>query len=151
MCISLLQMHSAANFDKNTNLAVLLVKFFELYGRKFDYNETCINITDGKYFSKDEIRSGDFIGTGSDLCIRYPLTEDTMYLRPAHSTLNIKPAFECAYDSLSAAMSNCTQLMQQSSILDSIVRIPNDVIKYRNWIHDKFKYVLVYTQDLLYS
>lgn len=138
MCISLLQVHSTSNFDKNTNLAVLILEFFNLYGRKFNYNETCINIMDGgEYFSKDGIPSGPFTGTGSDLCIR--LTENTMYLDPPHSTLHIKPAFECAYILLSAAMSNCTQVEQQSSILDSIVHIPNDVIEYRKWIRDKFE------------
>lgn len=77
------------------------------------------------------------IETQTDLCIEYPLREKTLYLSPAHSSLKIKAAFECAYHLLSAVMSNCTQ----HCILDSIVHIPGDVFAYRNWIHNKFKYV----------
>lgn len=135
MCINLFQLHPSIKSDKNPNLGVLLMDFFEFYGRKFNYNETCISVTDGgRYFSRDEIPSDEFMGTRSDLCIKNPLKEEDLYLNPSHSSLNIKPAFECGYFTLSAAMSNC----KQRCILDSIVRMPDKIAGYRSWIHNKF-------------
>lgn len=44
MCISFLQLHPRRDlFNNESNLAVLLIEFFELYGRKFNYVKT------GKY------------------------------------------------------------------------------------------------------
>lgn len=43
--------------EPNANLGVLLIEFFELYGRHFNYLKTGIRIKDGgAYISKDEVR-----------------------------------------------------------------------------------------------
>jgi DNA polymerase sigma len=43
--------------EKEVNLGVLLIEFFELYGRKFNYLKTGIRIKgDGSYISKEEVR-----------------------------------------------------------------------------------------------
>lgn len=40
----------------NVNLGVLLLEFFELYGKKFDYMHDAISVKDGgKYISKNEV------------------------------------------------------------------------------------------------
>lgn len=120
-------------------MGVLLMEFFNLYGRKFNYDETCIRITGGgQYFDRDEIPNNEFIGTRTDICIENSLKKNTLDLNPPNSSLKIKPAFECAYNTLLAAMSNC----KQRCILGSIVRIPDNLIEYRNLIRDKFEYVL---------
>lgn len=44
MCISFLQLHPRQHFE-TANLGVLLLEFFELYGRNFNYERTGISIT----------------------------------------------------------------------------------------------------------
>jgi len=40
----------------NSNLGVLLIEFFKLYGRTFNYNATAIQIRQGgKYIPKEEV------------------------------------------------------------------------------------------------
>lgn len=47
MTISLLQLHPRQNAHcSNANLGVLLIEFFELYGRKFNYVKTGICVKD---------------------------------------------------------------------------------------------------------
>lgn len=41
--------------DPSENLGVLIVEFFELYGKNFNYNETGISLVfAGSYFNKDK-------------------------------------------------------------------------------------------------
>ena len=53
------QNHSREDVDSpEANLAVLLIEFFELYGRQFNYDTTAIRITDGgSYFNKVRCRN----------------------------------------------------------------------------------------------
>ena len=59
LIISLLQMHPRQESKlPNANLGVLLIEFFELYGRNFNYQRTGIKIRNGGcYCSKDEVCS----------------------------------------------------------------------------------------------
>lgn len=42
---------------RNANLGVLLIEFFELYGRHFNFLNTGIRVKDGgSYIKKDEVR-----------------------------------------------------------------------------------------------
>jgi non-canonical poly(A) RNA polymerase PAPD5/7 len=44
-------------YMKNANLGYLLVEFFELYGRKFNYMKIGIRVKDGgTYLPKEEVR-----------------------------------------------------------------------------------------------
>lgn len=58
MCISFLQLHPRPErLRQPHNLGVLLIEFFELYGRKFNYVKTAIRVKNGgSYVSKDEIQ-----------------------------------------------------------------------------------------------
>ena len=58
MVVSFLQLHPRGEKagSEKANLGVLLVEFFELYGRHFNYSNTAIIISDGgAYVSKDEV------------------------------------------------------------------------------------------------
>jgi non-canonical poly(A) RNA polymerase PAPD5/7 len=57
---SYLQLHPRdMTIEKEVNLGVLLIEFFELYGRKFNYLKTGIRIKgDGSYISKEEVSFG---------------------------------------------------------------------------------------------
>lgn len=54
------QLHQRLDASQpNANLGVLLIEFFELYGRHFNYLKTGIRIKEGgAYISKDEVRKG---------------------------------------------------------------------------------------------
>lgn len=51
------QLHNRDVSSPNINIGVLLIEFFELYGRNFNYLKTGIRITDGGcYVAKDEVQ-----------------------------------------------------------------------------------------------
>ena len=73
----MLQLHPREDpADPNINLGVMLIEFFELYGRNFNYLKTGIRIKNGgAYVPKDEItREMDNGHRPSLLCIEDPLT-----------------------------------------------------------------------------
>ena len=53
-----LQLHPRQDaYSESANLGILLIEFFELYGRKFNYVKTGIRVKDGgTYISKEEVR-----------------------------------------------------------------------------------------------
>jgi non-canonical poly(A) RNA polymerase PAPD5/7 len=66
MVVSFLQLHPRGEeaVSEKANLGVLLIEFFELYGRHFNYSNTAIIISDGgSYVSKDKVsRTVVFVG-----------------------------------------------------------------------------------------
>ncbi|KOB73971.1 Trf4-1, partial [Operophtera brumata] len=66
MCISFLQLHPRPErLRQPHNLGVLLIEFFELYGRKFNYVKTAIRVKlGGSYVSKDEIQKQAICASG---------------------------------------------------------------------------------------
>jgi len=59
MVIFCFQLHPRGDLNYSTvNLGVLLIEFFELYGKKFNYMHTAIRVKDGgQYISKDEVNN----------------------------------------------------------------------------------------------
>jgi non-canonical poly(A) RNA polymerase PAPD5/7 len=57
MVVSFLQLHIRSDArSENPNLGVLLLEFFELYGRHFNYTNTAISIIrGGAYLPKEEV------------------------------------------------------------------------------------------------
>merc|ERR1739838_846028 len=60
MTVSFLQLHPRVMPSNggpvHVNLGVLLIEFFELYGRNFNYDKLCIRVKDGgKYIKKEEM------------------------------------------------------------------------------------------------
>lgn len=71
-----LQLHPRIDArNPNENLGVLLIEFFELYGRHFNYLKTGIRIKNGgAYIAKEEIMKAMTNGyRPSMLCIEDPL------------------------------------------------------------------------------
>lgn len=76
MDLSLLQLHPRIDARRaDENLGMLLVEFFELYGRNFNYLKTGIRIKEGgAYIAKEEIMKAMTSGyRPSMLCIEDPL------------------------------------------------------------------------------
>lgn len=76
LAVSFLQMHPKirrGEIDAEKNLGVLVMEFFELYGRHFNYEEVGISIRDGgSYFWKRQRGWHDFI-KGNLLSIEDPI------------------------------------------------------------------------------
>uniref|UniRef100_A0A2M4CHW7 polynucleotide adenylyltransferase n=1 Tax=Anopheles darlingi TaxID=43151 RepID=A0A2M4CHW7_ANODA len=142
MCISFLQQHHRKP-NKSSNLGVLLIEFFELFGRKFNYMKIGISVKTGRYIPKEELQREMIDGhRPSLLCIEDPLTPGNDIGRSSYGALHVKQAFEYAYIVLMQAVlpldKNLTDCNRQS-ILGRIIRVTDDVIEYRKWIRDTFE------------
>lgn len=147
MCISFLQLHPR-QIHNEANLGVLLLEFFELYGRKFNYMKIGISIKNGgRYIPKEDLQREMVDGhRPSLLCIEDPLTPGNDIGRSSYGALQVKQAFEYAYLMLSQAVSplnNWTSDCNECSILGRIIRITDDVIDYREWIMENYEHLLV--------
>ncbi|XP_071516564.1 terminal nucleotidyltransferase 4B-like [Panulirus ornatus] len=144
MTVSFLQLHQRLDaLQPNANLGVLLIEFFELYGRHFNYLKTGIRIKDGgAYISKDEVQRDMPEGhRPSVLCIEDPLIPGNDIGRSSYGVLQVKQAFEYAYIVLSQAVNPLNNIINDPnsySILGRILRITDDVILYRQWIRKNF-------------
>ncbi|XP_058062325.1 non-canonical poly(A) RNA polymerase protein Trf4-1-like [Anopheles bellator] len=142
MCISFLQQHHRKP-NASSNLGVLLIEFFELYGRKFNYMKIGISVKTGRYIPKEELQREMIDGhRPSLLCIEDPLTPGNDIGRSSYGALHVKQAFEYAYIVLMQAVlpldKNLTDCNRQS-ILGRIIRVTDEVIEYRKWIKDTFE------------
>lgn len=107
MCISFMQLHPRQINPDVDNLGVLLLEFFELYGRKFNYLKIGISIKNGgRYIPKEDLQRDMVDGhRPSLLCIEDPLTPGNDIGRSSYGALHVKQAFEYAYLMLSQAVS----------------------------------------------
>ena len=122
--------HGGTDFS-SANLGELLIEFFELYGRRFNYMKTGIYVdNEGGYISKEEVATPqDF------LYIRDPTDQSDNAAKNCFGMWQVKKAFEVAYKRLSSAvLSRENPLPKRESILGAIVEVPQDTYDYRNWV-----------------
>lgn len=104
MTISFLQLHPRVDASsERANLGVLLIEFFELYGRYFNYLNVGIRVRDGgsyvpKYAIQEQMDPGY---RPSILCIEDPLNPKNDIGKSSYGALNVKKAFDYAYLQLS--------------------------------------------------
>ncbi|KAK2913914.1 hypothetical protein Q8A67_002313 [Cirrhinus molitorella] len=140
MVVSFLQLHYREDAcGSNPNLGVLLIEFFELYGRHFNYLKTGIRIKDGgSYVAKDEVQKGMLDGyRPSMLYIEDPLQPGNDVGRSSYGAMQVKEAFDYAYVVLSHAVSPIAKYYPNNkteSILGRIIRVTQEVAEYRDWI-----------------
>ncbi|GLD57964.1 non-canonical poly(A) RNA polymerase PAPD7 isoform X2 [Lates japonicus] len=135
MVISFLQLHPRIDArNPNENLGVLLIEFFELYGRHFNYLKTEIHIKNGgAYIPKEEIMKAMTNGyRPSMLCIEDPLLPGNDVGRGSYGAMHVKQVFDYAYTVLSRAVSPLAR-----STLGRIIRLTQEVIDYGEWIISK--------------
>ncbi|CAK1590806.1 unnamed protein product [Parnassius mnemosyne] len=140
MCISFLQLHPRPErLRQPHNLGVLLIEFFELYGRKFNYVKTAIRVKNGgSYVSKDELQKEMNDGhRPSLLCIEDPLTPGNDIGRSSYGALQVKQAFDYGYIILQQAVAQ-SSLVARHSALGRVVRVTDHVLQYRRWVRDTF-------------
>ncbi|XP_069814385.1 terminal nucleotidyltransferase 4A isoform X2 [Dendropsophus ebraccatus] len=145
MAISFLQLHPRIDARRaNENLGMLLIEFFELYGRNFNYLKTGIRIRDGgAYIAKEEIMKAMANGyRPSMLCIEDPLLPENDVGRSSYGAVQVQQAFDYAYLVLSHSVSPLARSYPNrdtESILGRIIKITQEVIDYRRWIKQKWQ------------
>ncbi|KAJ1960617.1 hypothetical protein IWQ62_004160, partial [Dispira parvispora] len=119
LIVSFLQMHpqiQTGNIDPQLNLGVLLVEFFELYGKTFNYLTTGIR-TSGKGSYFDKRRS---VHNENDprlrLCIEDPQDPSNNISRGTFKMHEIKHTFSGAFDVLTAYIYKFDQYIQSGGM-----------------------------------
>ncbi|XP_045298446.1 terminal nucleotidyltransferase 4A isoform X2 [Leopardus geoffroyi] len=144
MAISFLQLHPRIDARRaDENLGMLLVEFFELYGRNFNYLKTGIRIKEGgAYIAKEEIMKAMTSGyRPSMLCIEDPLLPGNDVGRSSYGAMQVKQVFDYAYIVLSHAVSPLARSYpnrDSESTLGRIIKVTQEVIDYRRWIKEKW-------------
>ncbi|KAJ2857980.1 hypothetical protein J3B02_000604 [Coemansia erecta] len=104
LAISLFQMHPrirSGGLEISKNLGVLLVEFFELYGKRFNYDRVCISVREsGQYLDK---RGTGFINYQQPflLSIEDPCDTANDVTRGTYGINRIRQTFSGAYDLIS--------------------------------------------------
>ncbi|XP_022529829.2 terminal nucleotidyltransferase 4A [Astyanax mexicanus] len=144
MAISFLQLHPRIDCrGTNINLGILLIEFFELYGRNFNYLKTGIRVKNGgAYLAKEEISKAMTNGhRPSMLCIEDPNLPGNDVGRSSYGAMHVKQVFDYAYIVLSHAVSPLARSYpnkEMDSTLGRILRLTQEVIDYREWIMQKW-------------
>lgn len=151
LVVSFLQLHPRnAASEPNANLGVLLIEFFELFGRNFNYMKTAITVLDGgSYFSKEDVPDHE----NALLYIVDPTNPKENASRGCYGMWQVKTAFEQAFLKLhQCTLSRESPSPQRESLLAEIVELSVEVEEYRNWIdstwvtppHSPQSYLMVY-------
>ncbi|KAI4873992.1 hypothetical protein NFI96_032084 [Prochilodus magdalenae] len=144
MAISFLQLHPRIDCrGSNINLGILLIEFFELYGRNFNYLKTGIRVKNGgAYLAKEEMMKAMTNGyRPSMLCIEDPNLPGNDVGRSSYGAMQVKQVFDYAYIVLSHAVSPLARSYpnkDMDSTLGRIIRLTQEVIDYREWIIQKW-------------
>ncbi|XP_051999959.1 terminal nucleotidyltransferase 4A-like [Xyrauchen texanus] len=140
MGISFLQLHPRIDCRaSNINIGILLIEFFELYGRHFNYLKTGIRVKDGgAYLDKEEIMKAMENGYGpSMLCIEDPNLPGNDVGRSSYGAMQVKEVFNYAYLILSHAVSPLSRSYHNrnmESTLGRIIKVTQEVINNREWL-----------------
>ena len=116
--------------DPLENLGVLLIDFFELYGKNFGYDDVAISLLGGKpiYFSKLDWKELQPIKNPFSLAIQDPGDKTNNISRGSFNIRDIKKAFAGAFDLLT---NRCFELDSASFKERKGKSILGNVIKYR--------------------
>ncbi|XP_064839400.1 terminal nucleotidyltransferase 4A-like isoform X1 [Oncorhynchus masou masou] len=144
MVISFLQLHPRIDASSpNINLGILLIEFFELYGRHFNYLKTGIRVKNGgAYMAKEDMTKVMTNGyRPSMLCIEDPLMPGNDVGRSSYGAMQVKQVFDYAYIVLGHAVSPLARSYPNKDIdstLGRIIKVTQEVIDYREWIMTKW-------------
>lgn len=137
LVVSFLQTHSnRVARSSQSNLGVLLLEFFELYGVKFKYNEMGIRVQgEGCFMSKENLRRQMNSQSLSILCIEDPVCPGNELAKGSFNVPAIRFALENAYRLLN---NDCGAYYSQTnstfSLLGKLIYIPRDMIMHRDRI-----------------
>ncbi|KAL3231661.1 Poly(A) RNA polymerase protein 1 [Nakaseomyces bracarensis] len=120
----------SAEIDPLENLGVLLIEFFELYGKNFGYDDVAIGVSNGTpfYMSKRSWRSLEQNRGSFNLAIQDPGDENNNISRGSFNLRDIKKAFAGAFDLLT---NRCFELNTMSFKERFGKSILGNAVKYR--------------------
>ena len=136
MIVSFLKTHpllQANLIDPKDNIAVLLLDFLELYGGNFNYEDVGISILKKCYFDKSE-RGWQGDKRTSHLSIEDPQNVESDLCKNSFSFPNVKQAFQHAFKLLAHVITSSRRLDNDTSILASILCVPEEVLRHRFYI-----------------
>ncbi|CAK9297858.1 unnamed protein product [Gordionus sp. m RMFG-2023] len=154
-----LQQDLAREDVSQINLGVLLIEFFEMFGRHFNYHGAGIRVNISNldnadystsirqsyyYFPKQEFAIyKSSAGRTSLLCIQDPLIEEHDTAKSSYAFAKVHRAFLMAYVILSRSLlpTFYARDARQScdSILGQIIQIPEEMKSYRRWVNNNYK------------
>lgn len=143
MCISFLQKHPTYKYNEDANLGELLIDFFELYGKKFDFEQFGITIKNGGEYLPRNVMPCD--GDQQLFCVEDPLIHWLNAASVTYRAPDIKQAFHDAHSTLTTSISssvNFTNKCSVNSILGHLVYASQDFIDFRKWVQDTFEHTL---------
>lgn len=145
LCVSFFQMHpmiQSGLINPGENLGVLLVEFFELFGKCLNYEKVGISVlSNGSYFRKEDRKWMQ--PKAHLLSVEDPYDTSNDVTKNSFSISIVKQAFQHAYDILSSLMVELKEdarnktLFQFSgipSILSTIISVPQKVATHRFYI-----------------
>jgi len=138
MVVSFLQVHARHDVvDEDANLGVLLLEFFELYGKNFDYQSLAIRVTgSGAYVPKDEIQEEMPAGSRpSLLCVEDPLQPGNDVGKSSYGALRVRQAFDYAFGVLERSLAG---VAEAPTLLSTIIQVDPATVEYRDWIRTSF-------------
>ncbi|CCG80748.1 Poly(A) RNA polymerase cid14 [Taphrina deformans PYCC 5710] len=150
MVISFLQRHpkvASGQVRQEDNLGVLVVEFFELYGKRFSYDNVGINIEgDGRYFSKVEY-GWQRPGQSYLLSIEDPTDPENDIAKSSFGILKVKSTFGGGHDFLVQRLYDVNDRIKDrkradvglDSILSAVVSIDEDMKLGREFIASCFE------------
>lgn len=150
MCliVSFLQMHplvQAGFVRPHENLGVMLLEFFELYGKNFNYEVVGISLLDGGFYYSKAERGWLQEQRPHLLSIEDPQNPEADIAKASFAFGSVRQAFDHAHNVLVAAIAEYSQWQRSAedsrrsvgecpSILASVVRLSEKVLRHRYYI-----------------
>ncbi|CCE61138.1 hypothetical protein TPHA_0A00530 [Tetrapisispora phaffii CBS 4417] len=112
------------------NLGVLLIEFFELYGKNFAYDDVAISVTDGRasYLPKTDFKQLNPSRTSFSLAIQDPNDAMNNISRGSFNIAGIKKAFSSSFELLTRKCFDMDDATFKDRVGESIL---GNVIKYK--------------------
>ncbi|KJE95608.1 hypothetical protein CAOG_008933 [Capsaspora owczarzaki ATCC 30864] len=128
LVVSFLQRHPRQ--DRDPNFGVLLVEFFELYGKDFNYRKVGIAVTEGgRYFPKSDASANS---NEVRPFIQDPMEPGNDVGYKTYNMIAVRDAFRHAYDTLTRVTTDQHSSLQ--TLLGQIIRVEDDVMAFREWV-----------------
>lgn len=147
LVVNFFQQHPRETAKKNgESLGILLLEFFELYGRNFNYEQNGIQVRNKVgYVPIEELRKQ--MNTGSrkfgPLCIEDPLNETNDVGRSTYHWNQVRLCFDHCCRKLKKALEDQPDpAMRGGTLLGQILQVSHELLLYRQWCNTNFASLL---------
>jgi len=143
LVVNFLQQHPRLSTQNSgENLGILLLEFFELYGRNFNYEQNGIRVRDGVgYVPIDQLREQMIVHGNKygPLCIEDPLNVTNDVGRSTYQWNMVRTCFDHCCRKLKKALEEQPDpAMRGGTLLGQILNVPHELLIYRHWCTTTF-------------